>query len=354
MAKKINVGVVGTSWIVDQFTRGAFLNGDYVLTGVAGSSKEKAVAFFDKLKDEGECADNPTLGVFDDLVNDERIDTVYIGTPNTLHFAQTMACLEKGKNVIVEKPCFAKLEQFDAAVKKAKEKGVYLFEAIRSLYDENFTVVENRVKQMKELTGAELLFCAYSSKYNRFLQGEKIPAFSLDSEGGAIQDFGPYVFYTALSWFGDPKKSQYFSRKLSSGVDGKGLIVLTYDDFDVLIRISKFEESLQDSEIYGDGHTIVVHTISLLNSVKDFDNTKPKSMSFHAEDTEPENTQLAQPRTNENPLQDEINFFAREILGTTNHKIHCTKSYDEITALSRKVVALSEKLRGEAGIVFPS
>jgi hypothetical protein len=77
-------------------------------------------------------------------------------------------------------------------------------------------------------------------------------------------------------------------------------------------------------------------------------------MGFHAEDEEPENTQLAHPRTSENPLLDEINFFAREILGTTSHDIYCTKSYDEITTLSRKVVALSEKLRGEAGIVFPS
>jgi predicted dehydrogenase len=206
---------------------------------------------------------------------------------------------------------------------------------------------------MKQVTGAELLFCAYSSKYNRFLKGDIAPAFQLEANGGVIQDFGPYVLYSAIAWFGIPQNSKYIMRKLPTGVDGSGIILLNYDKFDVTIRISKIEETHQDSEVYGDGHTLVIHTVSLMNSVKDFDSTADKDMGFHAEEEEMPSEQLAKPRSSQNPLIDEINFFTEQILGNTGKPIHCQKSYSEITELTRSVLALGEKLRTEAGVIFP-
>ena len=40
--------------------------------------------------------------------NIAHMDTVYIASPNSLHFSQTKQAILAGKNVIVEKPAFVK------------------------------------------------------------------------------------------------------------------------------------------------------------------------------------------------------------------------------------------------------
>ena len=66
------------------------------------------------------------------------VDTVYIALPNLLHTAYARAALEAGRNVIVEKPmapCAAEAIQLSAL---ARQKGLFLFEAVTTLYLENY------------------------------------------------------------------------------------------------------------------------------------------------------------------------------------------------------------------------
>jgi predicted dehydrogenase len=53
---------------------------------------------------------------------------VYIGTPHTLHYANTKDALTAGKNVLCEKPFTFSLEELDELITLAKEKKVFLME----------------------------------------------------------------------------------------------------------------------------------------------------------------------------------------------------------------------------------
>ena len=58
------------------------------------------------------------------------MDVVYIGTPHTMHYENTKAALLAGKHVLCEKPFTFDLAELDELIKIAKEKKLFLMEAV--------------------------------------------------------------------------------------------------------------------------------------------------------------------------------------------------------------------------------
>ena len=57
----------------------------------------------------------PAFRDLEGLLADETIDAVYIATPHQLHRDQSIAALDAGKHVVVEKPIDVTLEKADSA-----------------------------------------------------------------------------------------------------------------------------------------------------------------------------------------------------------------------------------------------
>lgn len=64
------------------------------------------------------------------LVEDPKIDAVYIATPHNFHFENARLCLEAGKPVLCEKPLTVNARQAETLIRLAKEKQVFLMEAL--------------------------------------------------------------------------------------------------------------------------------------------------------------------------------------------------------------------------------
>ena len=85
----ISVGVIGTSWITEEFIKCASLVQDFRLSSVYSRNEEKAKVFATKYN---------LTNIFTDLeemAKSSSIDSVYIAGPNSLDAEQTILSLKK-------------------------------------------------------------------------------------------------------------------------------------------------------------------------------------------------------------------------------------------------------------------
>ena len=65
-------------------------------------------------------------GSYEELLKDPRVEIVYVGSINTSHFANVIACLQHGKHVLCEKPLGVNSAQVKQMIELAKEKKLFL------------------------------------------------------------------------------------------------------------------------------------------------------------------------------------------------------------------------------------
>jgi len=68
-------------------------------------------------------ADVPHLSSLEALLDGTLPDGVILATPNRLHLAQTLACIERGLPVLLEKPLAASVSEGDTLVNRVREHG---------------------------------------------------------------------------------------------------------------------------------------------------------------------------------------------------------------------------------------
>lgn len=116
----VHLGIIGTNWITHQFVQGALETGRYTLTAVYSRRLETAQEFASKY--EGNIACETQLATF---FATPLLDTVYIASPNSLHFSQAKAAILAGKHVIVEKPAFSNPREMAEIIELAKKQDVF-------------------------------------------------------------------------------------------------------------------------------------------------------------------------------------------------------------------------------------
>ena len=328
----INLGIIGTNWITHQFVQAALGTGEYELTAVYSRHLEKAQASGSKYEGDIEYATD--LTTFFQL---EHLDTVYIASPNSLHFQQAKQGILAGKNVIVEKPAFSTPKEMDEIIHLANEKKVFFFEAARNIHESGFKKITDYLPLKDEILGANFSYMKYSSRYDQVLDGEVPNIFSTRFSGGAMMDLGVYLVYAAVAWFGMPTEVHYFPRKISTGVDGLGWGILRYESFDVSIQPGKIGDSYLPSEIYFDSGTLVMNGVNAIETAE-----------FH--DRQHQDITTLEIKTAENTMADEAKDFANVIKHPTDPTWGLL--YEEWIELARSVNQVVYDLRKNGGIKF--
>lgn len=331
----INYAVIGTSMISGQFIKSAQATNEWDLTMLYSRSSDKAEQF---LASEG-LAIVPIETNWTDFLADDRFSTVYIASPNSIHFQQAIALLKAKKNIIVEKPIFPTAAEVVAAQKIANENGVFVFEAARHIHEENFKVVKDLLADGPEIEGATFAYSKYSSRYDQVLNGEEPNIFTTKFAGGALVDLGIYLVYSAVAWFGVPTKAHYFAKKISTGVDGSGTIILQYPTFNVTLLTGKIIQSYLPSEIYTNSTTIKLDAVNAITDITVW-HRQTNTETTHA---------VAAPAL---LLYDEAIAFASVINQPTDKQ--ALARYAHWSELSLQVTTLIEQLRKDAGIIYDS
>ena len=91
---------------------------------VASRSAERAAAFAERHGLER------AHGSYADIVADPDVDVLYVATPHPQHCAVALAALDAGKALLVEKAFTATPEGARDVVERARERGVFVMEAM--------------------------------------------------------------------------------------------------------------------------------------------------------------------------------------------------------------------------------
>ncbi|KAI0019394.1 NAD(P)-binding protein [Xylariomycetidae sp. FL0641] len=136
----IRWGIMATGGIAQTFTKDLLTNpasrdvhdvAHKLVAAASSTSKDSATSFLEKVKAP---AGVKAYGSYVELVKDPDVDIVYVATPHSHHFQNTMLALEAGKNVLCEKAFTVTSAQARKLVETAKAKNLFLMEAVWTRY----------------------------------------------------------------------------------------------------------------------------------------------------------------------------------------------------------------------------
>ena len=185
---KMRVGIIGAGWIAEKAA--ITLNGltDCEAYAIASRSKEKAEAFAEKWKMR------KAYGSYSELIADPSVDLVYVATPHSHHYDVTREALMAGKPCLVEKAFMANYRQAKEIVSLARERKVFLAEAIWTRY-------QPVVAMMRELIGSRIGTPKLLTATLGYSMGDKPRIMRADLCGGALLDLGVYALNFVRMFF---------------------------------------------------------------------------------------------------------------------------------------------------------
>lgn len=192
-----------------------------------------------------------------ELAEAEDIDGVYIASPNACHCEQAVALLSAGKHVLCEKPIAANGRELKRMEEAAAMGKAVLLEAMRPVYDEGFTRLEQSIKKIGRIRQAVFQFCQYSSRYDNFKAGIIENAFQPGLSNAALLDIGVYCVHPMVRLFGMPEEIRADSIFLKNGFEGAGTILARYDGFQVTLLYSKINAQNTPCQIQGEEGTLL-------------------------------------------------------------------------------------------------
>ena len=189
---------------------------------------------------------------YEAFLQQSAIDTVYIGLVNSAHYAYAKKALLAGRHVIVEKPFASTLREVQELVQLAKEKDLFLWEAVSLLHMPNFAKLQELLPQIGPIHMVQANYSQYSSRYDKYLAGTVLPAFDPQLSGGALYDINIYNLNLIVGLFGSPQSISYQPAKGFNGIDTSGVALLAYDGFQAVAIGAKDSASPSGCLIQGE------------------------------------------------------------------------------------------------------
>ncbi|MEM6802087.1 MAG: Gfo/Idh/MocA family oxidoreductase [Bacteroidota bacterium] len=217
----IRWGILGPGNIARKFSTGLRDLAGAKIQAVASSNMERAQEF---------AKDFQVPNVYDKyekLANDPDVDIIYVATTHNFHEEHALLCIEAGKSVLVEKPIATNLIQAENIVRAAREKGVFLMEAMWTRFIPAWVEIrkwlkEERIGKIKYVK-ADFGFFAEWDPLNRKFN----PALA----GGALLDIGIYPIALAYMIFEEePSYVGSFASLCETGVDEQSSYLFGYEN----------------------------------------------------------------------------------------------------------------------------
>ena len=324
--EEVRLGTIGSGVIVHSVLDNVRNADGISLEAVYSRTEEKAKALAETYGAEKIYTD------INAMLSDERVNTIYIATPNLLHYEQAKLALMAGKNVICEKPIVTRSVHAEELRDIARSKGLFLFEAAPTMFLPNFRLLREKLSLIGRIRLVMSNYSQYSSRYDAVLRGERPNIFNPEFAGGCLMDINFYNVLLNTALFGKPESAKYYPNIYPGLADTSGVFVMKYDGFVSTNAGAKDTWGINHFTIEGEKGFIHVDEPNGLKSVRVVTKTSDDTYNLQ-------------------PINDRWHYEVEEIA-----RIMLADDHEASRKLLDKVLAnisIIETARIEAGIIFP-
>lgn len=206
MDRKFNWCFIGTGTLAKQVAGQLLKSGRHAIVSCYTRNFDRCKAFAEKFQ-------ATACESAEDAICTEGVDGVYVVTPHNAHFRYVKLALELGKPVLCEKAFTVTAKETDELIEIAKEKNVFLCEAMWTW----FSPAANKVREWVEnnalgkIDHADFTYHMNSVNYAPRVSDPK-------RAGGALLDITIYPITYAYRLFGYPTEIESTGR-IENGID---------------------------------------------------------------------------------------------------------------------------------------
>jgi len=199
-SKKLKVGIIGTGWVAEAHVNTYKQMPDVEIVAGADLIEGKADEFFKKWEVENV----RTYKSHKELLDNEELDAVSVCTYNSTHAECAIYALEKGINVLLEKPMCVTLEEAIEIRRAEKKSGKIVSVGFQPRFDANMQMIK-KIVESGEL--GEIYYIQTGGGRRRGIPTPFGTTFiQEDTAGiGALGDIGCYSLDMVLNAIGYPK-----------------------------------------------------------------------------------------------------------------------------------------------------
>lgn len=224
-APAIRWGIIGAGWISSEFAMAVTNATASTIAAVASRDVAKAQTFIDKYL--GDAASQAVAyGSYEDLVADESIDAIYIGTPHSHHRDHALLAINAGKPVLVEKAFTRNAREAREVLDAAAQQGVFLMEAMWTRHLPHIAAIRDVIAN-GTIGDVQTVFADHG-QYFAFNPQHRLYAPEL--AGGALLDLGVYPVAFAHDILGAPSRVIASGALTETGVDGQIAMIFEYEN----------------------------------------------------------------------------------------------------------------------------
>ncbi|MFA5858642.1 MAG: Gfo/Idh/MocA family oxidoreductase [Elusimicrobiota bacterium] len=205
--KKVRVGIVGCGGIANAHVNGYAANSDVELVAFFDTAPANAEKFMQKFG--GKVYDS-----LDNMYSSDTLDAISVCTPPVAHKDTVIAALDKGINVLCEKPLAISVDDSKEMVEKANKTGKFLMTAFAWRFHKEIQRTKQLISEGKigKVVMVRNSFAGYADMSQKWFSKKEI------SGGGCFIDAGIHSIDIYRYIFGDIKNVWAKMRTVASSL----------------------------------------------------------------------------------------------------------------------------------------
>ena len=249
MSKTYNWAILGCGKIARKFSSDLQLLSNAKLYTTASRNLQKAQDFANDFGFE------KAYGSYEEMLNDPKVDVVYVATPHSFHHDHTLLCLKHKKAVLCEKAFAINKNEAEEMVACAKENNTFLMEAFWTMFQPSF-VKAMEIIQSGELGKLKMVKSDFAFK-GEFNPNNRL--YNIALGGGSLLDIGIYPVFAALTSLGKPQLIKTLVDFSETGSEESISMIFRYKDGEMANLTSSFASfsPIQTEYWFEDGYMIL-------------------------------------------------------------------------------------------------